>query len=89
MDDMAWYFLGGAVLWLLLNGAALMRFNGLWKTAALIPAALMALATGVTALAVLDGSNLAPIWLIFALPVCLAMIGLLWAIRLIASAWRN
>lgn len=77
MDDMAWYFLGGAALWLVLNVAALMRFSGMWRTAALVPAAIMALAIGVTVLAVLDGSNLAPIWLIFAMPICLAMIGLL------------
>ena len=89
MDDMAWYFLGGAALWLVLNVAALMRFSGMWRTAALVPAAIMALAIGVTVLAVLDRSNLAPIWLIFAVPVCLAMIGLLWTIRLVALAFRS
>lgn len=89
MDDMAWYFLGGAALWLILNVAALMRFNGMWRTAAFVPAAIMALAIGVTVLAILGDSNIAPIWLIFAMPLCLAMIGLLWAIRLIALAFRN
>lgn len=89
MDDWVWYFLGGAALWLFLNAVALRRFSGWWRTAAFVPAALMALATGVTVLAALDGSNLAPIWLILAIPFCLALTGMLWTIRLIATAWRS
>ena len=89
MDEMAWYFLGGAALWLVLNALALQRFSGMWRKAALVPATLMALAIVVTVLAVLDDSNLAPIWLILAMPVCLALIALLWTARLIASALRH
>lgn len=89
MDDMAWYFLGGAALWLALNTAALRRFSGWWRTAALVPATLMALAIAVAVLGVLAGSNLAPIWVAFAVPVSLTLVGLLWTVRLAASALRR
>jgi hypothetical protein len=45
----------------------------------------MGLAIGVAVLGVLAGSNLAPIWVAFALPVCLLWIAALWIIR--AGAW--
>jgi hypothetical protein len=79
------WFLEGAVLWLVLNGVALWRFGGWWRAAAIIPAAAMALALGVGVLAALDGSNLAPIWVILAMPVCLAWMLLLWVAR--AAVW--
>lgn len=44
----------------------------------------MGLALVVATIGVLDGSNLAPIWVVFALPVCLTWIVSLWIIRGVA-----
>ncbi|MGB3387899.1 MAG: hypothetical protein WBA88_07975 [Pseudaminobacter sp.] len=78
-------FVGAAVLWLVLNGTAIWAFGGKWRTAALIPAAAMALAIAVAVFGILGGSNLAPIWVVFALPLCLAWILALWVVK--AAAW--
>lgn len=54
--------------------------------AAWLSAALMLLALVVATLGVLSGSDLAPIWVVFAMPVCLAWIVLLWIARGVAWA---
>jgi hypothetical protein len=41
----------------------------------------MGAALAVAILGVLGGSNLAPIWVVFALPVCLAWMVVLWLVR--------
>lgn len=66
---------------MMLQLLALWRMRGWWRTAAWLSAAAMGLAVGIAVLGVLDGSNLAPIWVFLALPVCLAWIALLWIVR--------
>ena len=81
--------IGGAALWLALNGVAVWQLQDIWRKAALVPVAIMGLAVAVAALGVMGGSNLAPIWVVFALPVCLALIVLVWIAKSLAVAWRS
>lgn len=80
------YVLVLALFWLVLNGLAVWLFRDLWRKAALVPAGLMGLALAVAVLGGLAGSNLAPIWVVFALPLCLALTLLLWLVKGIAWA---
>jgi hypothetical protein len=83
-------FLVGLPLWLVgaivLQVKALRRFEGGWWVAAWIPALAMGAAVAVAVLGTLAGSNLAPIWIVFALPLCLAWLVALWLVRAFA-AW--
>jgi len=81
LDEVAAYFLAGAGVWLVLQLLALWGLRGLWEKAAWLSAVAMALALCVTTLGILAGSNLAPIWLALAIPVCLSWILLLWLAR--------
>jgi hypothetical protein len=81
--------IGGAALWLALNGVAVWQLHGTWRKAALVPVAIMGLAVAIAALGVLGGSNLAPIWVVFALPVCLVLIVLVWIAKAFVMAWRS
>ena len=72
--------IGGIVLQVL----ALRRFAGGWRVAAWVPALAMAAAVAVAVLGSLAGSNLAPIWVVFALPFCLAWLVALWLARALA-----
>jgi hypothetical protein len=81
LDQFSLYFLMGAVVWLVLQTAAIWTLRGGWRLAAWLSAAIMGLAVAIAALGVLAGSNLAPIWVVFALPVCLLWIMMLWAVR--------
>ena len=77
--------LGGlAAQWL-----ALRRFDGGWKLAAWVPVAAMGVAVAVAVLGVMAGSNLAPIWVVFALPLCLLWLAGLWLLRGIAALARG
>lgn len=73
---------GGA--WLVLQVLALWQLRGGWRKAAWLCAMAMGLAVAVGVLGGLAGSNMAPIWIFLALPVCLAWIGALWIIRGVA-----
>jgi hypothetical protein len=75
-----WYFLTAGGTWLVLQSVALWTLPGGWRWAAWLSAA-MGLAIAIATLGVLAGSNLAPIWVVFALPVCLAWIVALWVVR--------
>jgi hypothetical protein len=75
------YFLAGAGAWLVLQVTAVWKLHGGWRVAAWLSAAAMGLAIAVAALGVLAGSNLAPIWVVLALPVCLLWIVMLWILR--------
>ena len=75
------FFLAGGGVWLSLQILALWKMRGRWRKAAWLSAAAMGLAIGVAVLGGLAGSNLAPIWVVFALPVCLLWIALLWIVR--------
>jgi hypothetical protein len=83
-------FLLGLPLWLIvgivLQVKALRRFEGGWWVAAWIPALTMGAAVAVAVWGSLAGSNLAPIWIVFALPLCLAWLAVLWLVRALA-AW--
>jgi hypothetical protein len=83
-------FLLGLPLWLIagivLQVRALRRFEGRWRAAAGIPALAMGAAVAVAVWGSLAGSNLAPIWIVFALPFCLAWLAALWLARVLA-AW--
>ncbi len=74
--------IGGIVL----QVQALRRFEGGWKLAAWVPALARGAALAVAVLGSLAGSNLAPIWVVFAIPPCLAWLLGLWIAR-IAVAW--
>jgi hypothetical protein len=78
-----------AVLWLILDGLAVWQLQGAWRKAALVPAAILCLAIVVAVLGVLGGSNLAPIWVVFALPVSLALIVLIWIARIVVLIWSG
>jgi len=80
MDQFSVYFLAIAAAWLALQVLALWKLGGMWRKAAWLSAALMLLALVVATLGVLSGSDLAPIWVVFAMPVCLAWIVLLWIV---------
>lgn len=73
-----------AIAWLVLNTFALWLFEGAWRKAALVPAAIMVAALAVAMLGGLGGSNVAPIWVLFAIPVCLVLTVGLWVARLVA-----
>jgi hypothetical protein len=64
---------------------ALRRFEGGWKLAAWVPVAVMGATLAVAVLGVMAGSNLAPIWVVFALPPCLLWLAGLWLLRAIAA----
>ncbi len=76
--------LGAPVLllgWIVMQVLALRRLSGGWRVAAWVPALAMAAAVVVAVVGVLGGSNLAPIWVVFALPLCFAWLALLWLAR--------
>nr|QMS48080.1 hypothetical protein WG33_0279 [uncultured bacterium] len=72
--------IGGIALQVL----ALRRFSGGWLAAAWVPALAMGAALAVAVLGVMVGSNLAPIWVVFAIPLCLVWLVALWLARGIA-----
>src|SRR3546814_17623090 len=80
MDEFAICFLAGAAAWLVLQVLAVWKLRGMWKKAAWLSGITMALALVVAILGVLSGSNLAPIWVVFAMPVCLLWIVSLWPV---------
>ncbi len=84
MDDLAgMLFLAAAVGWLVLQIAAIRTMQGRWQKAAWLSVAVMLLAIAIAAFGVLAGSNIAPIWIALALPVCLVWIVGLWIMRLL------
>jgi hypothetical protein len=85
VDEFATYFLIGATMWIVLQVLALWQMRGWWRKAAWLSAAAMGLALAVATLGGLAGSNLAPIWVVLAMPACLVWIVLLWIVHGIAS----
>ncbi len=75
------FLLGIAALWLVPQGLAFWLFEGRWRAAAWLSGGAMLLAIAVGILGGLAGSNLAPIWIVLALPVCTLWIVGLWIIR--------
>ena len=73
------------VAWLALQVAALKWVTGAWRRAALVPAFALGAAFAIAILGVLSGSNIAPIWVVLALPLCLAWLVALWLLRGLAS----
>jgi len=64
---------------------ALKRFEGSWRLAAWVPILGMGAAVAVGVLGAMAGSNLAPIWIVFALPPCLLWLAGLWLLRGLAT----
>lgn len=86
------YVYEAAAVWLIFNALALWLFKGRWKKAAFVPVAIMAAALTVAVLGGIGGSNLAPIWVVFAIPICFALTiclwiayGIAWALKLALS----
>jgi hypothetical protein len=73
--------IGGVVM----QWQALRRFSGGWRLAAWVPAVTMGIAVAVAVAGSLAGSNLAPIWIVFALPLCLVWLAVLWLLRGLAG----
>jgi hypothetical protein len=67
---------------------ALRRFRGGWRLAAWVPVAVMGAAVSVAVFGVMAGSNIAPIWIVFALPPCLLWLAGLWLLRALAALTR-
>ena len=86
MDDYTILVLTIAAMWLVLQVAALWTLDGWWRKAAGLSATVMAIALAIATLGVLAGSDLAPIWVVFALPLCFLWIMLLWIVRGVAWA---
>jgi hypothetical protein len=84
-DDFQTYFLIISVAWAVLQLGALWLMRGGWRWAASLSAAAMGLALAVAVLGGLAGSNIAPIWVFFAMPVCFGWIVIVWAARLLAE----
>ncbi len=63
--------LGGPVLYLWMQIRALALWRGVWLGVAALPLVVMGGAVIVTIGALRDGSNIAPILLVFAAPVCI------------------
>jgi hypothetical protein len=74
-------FLIGAVV---LQIVALRNFTGGWRVAALVPVWTMGAAVAVAVLGVLAGSDLAPIWVVLALPPCFLWVFGMWVLRAVA-----
>jgi hypothetical protein len=81
MDE---YLLVSGGAWIALQALALCQLQGWWRNAAWLSAAVMGLAIIVATLGVLAGSDIAPIWVVLALPICLAWVVLLWVARGVA-----
>ena len=75
------------LLYLFLQVRLIRRGRGLWRGLALVPAVAVAGAAVIVVVGVLDGSNLAPIWLVFAVPPATLWLVLLWLAGAFAGAW--
>lgn len=69
------------IAWIAMQALAIRRLRGGWRLAAWVPAAAMGAALAIAVLGAAAGSNIAPIWVVFALPLCFAWISLLWLAR--------
>jgi hypothetical protein len=72
---------GGPILYIVLQVRTLIRWHGWWRALAVPPLLLMAGATALTVMGFREGSNLAPLSVIFGAPVALAWFGMVWAVR--------
>jgi hypothetical protein len=81
--DWTWNLAGLLVLVLgvVLQLLALRRMSGGWRVAAWVPAFALSAAVAIAVLGVIAGSDLAPIWVVLALPLCLFWLLGLWVIR--------
>lgn len=86
MEDALWAIAPPVLFfgWIAMQVMALRRMRGGWRIAALVPALAMGAAFAVAVLGAMAGSNLAPIWVVFALPPCFLWLLGLW---LAHGAW--
>lgn len=87
MEDILWAVAipGMLVGWLVMQVMAVRRMRGGWRTAAFVPLLAMGGALAIAVLGSLAGSNLAPIWVVFALPPCFLWLAALWLLRGVAG----
>lgn len=76
-------------VYLFLQIRLIRRGRGLWRGLALVPAVAVAGAIVIVAVGIADGSNLAPIWLVFAVPPATLWLLLLWLAGALSGAWRT
>jgi len=86
MEDILWAVAIPGVFfgWIAMQVFAIRRMRGGWRMAAFVPLAAMGAAFAVAVLGGLAGSNLAPIWVVFALPPSFLWLAVLW---LAHGAW--
>jgi hypothetical protein len=75
------------LLYLFLQVRLIRRGRGPWFALAVVPAVVVAGAAVIAAVGVLDGSNLAPIWLVFAVPPATLWLLLLWLAGALSGSW--
>ncbi len=66
------------IAYLLGQGSALYFMTGKWRIAAAIPLAIFLLALGLLIIGIFIGANLAGVYLVLAIPLCLLYIVFLW-----------
>jgi hypothetical protein len=71
---------GGPILYLRLQARAFLRWHGWWRMAAVPPLLLMLAATALMVVGFAQGSNLAPVAVIFGAPIALIW---LWVVALL------
>lgn len=73
-------FPAAAIAYLVGQGAALYYMRGKWRIAAYVPLTIFLLALGLLIVGIFMGANLAGVYLVMAVPVCLVFILMLWAV---------
>ena len=67
-----------AIAYLVGQGAALYFMTGKWRIAAFVPLIIFLLALGLLIVGIFMGANLAGVYLVMAIPLCVVYILLLW-----------
>ncbi|MGI9399911.1 MAG: hypothetical protein ACR2O0_01540 [Rhizobiaceae bacterium] len=77
------------VAYLVGQGAALYLMAGKWRIAAYLPLIIFLLALGLLIIGMFMGANLAGVYLVLAIPLCLAYLVLLWVAWLVVRWLGN
>jgi hypothetical protein len=79
--SMDMFLFGAGLLYLVLQLASLVLLRGRWRIAAWICAGVMALAIIVGLLGGYGGSNIAPLWIVIALPILAVVLAIMLVVR--------
>lgn len=71
-------FTGAAIAYLVGQGTALYFMTGKWRIAAFVPLIIFLLAVAVLVFGIFTGANLAGVYMVMAVPLCVIYILLLW-----------